>query len=92
LPFGCTNAPPPRAATLFHQGFEDRQSMRHCYPYNLLGGNMSLDSRAGSNIRENLLKTDDAGTVCFAKRKHNLNLKVMEYNLRLRWPWKVVAI
>jgi hypothetical protein len=30
LPFGCTNAPFPRAATLFQQYFKDRQLMRHC--------------------------------------------------------------
>jgi hypothetical protein len=32
LPFGCTNAPSPRAATFFQQYFKDRQLMRHCSP------------------------------------------------------------
>jgi hypothetical protein len=44
-------------------------------------------------FEQNLLKTDDAGMRHVSQsEKHNLNLKVMEYNLLLRCSRKVVAI
>jgi hypothetical protein len=50
LPFGRTNAPSPNTATLFQQGFKDRQLMRRHSGPSFALGNESSDLPEGSTI------------------------------------------
>ena len=61
LPFGRTNAPSPYAATLFQQGFKDRQDVVAFQSFNLLmviGLQISLQVQT---FKQNLGKTGDGG-------------------------------